>query len=120
MLTCGVSGMGPWGRRLPTATAALAQTYTYKWETFLTPGLPSYLAADQQVSTTGNGSNRVMSASSLETLAIKSNKDFQAAYGKAGGSNVSFHFPPAGNDAWPYWAARLQALKPDLIATING
>ncbi|MUL83230.1 esterase family protein [Mycobacterium sp. CBMA247] len=199
------------------------QTYTYKWETFLTQELPAYLAANKQVSTTGNavvglsmsgsaalilsayhpgqfsyaaslsgflnpsalvmqqairvamldagrynvdnmwglpwdgawkrndpvkqvakivangtrlwvycapggatgldeGSdpNLAMSASSLETLAIKSNKDFQDAYVKAGGGNASFHFPPAGNHAWPYWAAQLQALKPDLIATING
>ncbi|MCV7364108.1 alpha/beta hydrolase [Mycolicibacterium neworleansense] len=199
------------------------QTYTYKWETFLTQELPAYLAANKQVSTSGNavvglsmsgsaalilsayhpgqfryaaslsgflnpsslvmqqairvamidagrynvdnmwglpwdgawkrndpvkqvakivangtrlwvycapggatdldqGSdpNLAMSASSLETLAIKSNKDFQDAYAKAGGGNASFHFPAAGNHAWPYWAAQLQALKPDLIATING
>ncbi|MDH6195311.1 diacylglycerol O-acyltransferase/trehalose O-mycolyltransferase [Mycobacterium frederiksbergense] len=199
------------------------QTYTYKWETFLTQELPAYLAANKQVSTTGNavvglsmsGSaalilsayhpgqfsyaaslsgflnpsslvmqqairvamldagrynvdnmwglpwdgawkrndpvkqvvkivangtrlwvycapggatalddnsdpNLAMSASSLETLAIKSNKDFQDAYVKAGGRNASFYFPSAGNHAWPYWAAQLQALKPDLIATING
>jgi diacylglycerol O-acyltransferase / trehalose O-mycolyltransferase len=199
------------------------QTYTYKWETFLTQELPAYLAADKQVSTTGNavvglsmsgsaalilsayhpgqfsyaaslsgflnpsslvmqqairvamldagrynvdnmwglpwdgawkrndpvkqvarivangtrlwvycapggatgldeGSdpNLAMSASSLETLAIKSNKDFQDAYGNVGGGNATFHFPSAGNHAWPYWAAQLQALKPDLIATING
>ena len=51
---------------------------------------------------------------------IKSNKDFQAAYMKAGGSNATFQFPAAGNHAWPYWGAQLQALKPDLIATLNG
>jgi S-formylglutathione hydrolase FrmB len=28
--------------------------------------------------------------------------------------------PAAGNHAWPYWGAQLQALKPDLIATLNG
>ena len=39
---------------------------------------------------------------------------------KAGGSNATFEFPPAGNHAWPYWGAQLQALKPDLIATLNG
>ena len=39
---------------------------------------------------------------------------------KAGGSNATFHFPAAGNHAWPYWGAQLQALKPDLIATLNG
>ena len=199
------------------------QTYTYKWETFLTQELPAWLAANKQVSQTGNGvvglsmsgsaalilsayhpgqfryaaslsgflnpsallmqqairvamldaggynvdnmwgapwdgawkrndpvkqaakivangtrlwiycapggstpldegadPNLAMSANSLETLAIKSNKDFQDAYVKAGGRNASFHFPPAGNHAWPYWGAQLTALKPDLIATLNG
>ncbi|MHC9294679.1 esterase family protein [Mycobacterium sp. LTG2003] len=199
------------------------QTYTYKWETFLTQELPAWLAANKQVSQTGNGvvglsmsgsaalilsayhpgqfryaaslsgflnpssllmqqairvamldaggynvdnmwgapwdgawkrndpvkqvakivangtrlwiycapggstpldegadPNLAMSANSLETLAIKSNKDFQDAYVKAGGRNASFHFPPAGNHAWPYWGSQLTALKPDLIATLNG
>src|ERR1700712_1649511 len=31
------------------------QTYTYKWETFLTNELPQWLAANKQISTTGNG-----------------------------------------------------------------
>ena len=31
------------------------QTYTYKWETFLTSELPQWLAANKQVSPTGNG-----------------------------------------------------------------
>ena len=31
------------------------QPYTYKWETFLTSELPAWLAANKQVSTTGNG-----------------------------------------------------------------
>ena len=31
------------------------QAYTYKWETFLTSELPQWLAANKQVSTTGNG-----------------------------------------------------------------
>jgi diacylglycerol O-acyltransferase/trehalose O-mycolyltransferase len=31
------------------------QTYTYKWETFLTQELPMWLAANKQVSSTGNG-----------------------------------------------------------------
>ena len=51
---------------------------------------------------------------------IKSNKDFADAYAKAGGRNATFQFPSAGNHAWPYWATQLQALKPDLIATLNG
>ncbi|MGV0581634.1 alpha/beta hydrolase family protein [Mycolicibacterium elephantis] len=199
------------------------QPYTYKWETFLTSELPQWLAANKQISTTGNGvvgvsmsgsaalilaafhpaqfryaaslsgflnpsapfmqqairvamldaggynvdnmwgapwdgawrrndplvqvgklvanntrlwiycapggvtpldvnadPNQVFAAHSLEAMALKSNRDFQAAYLAAGGANASFHFPPAGNHAWPYWAEQLQALKPDLIATLNG
>jgi diacylglycerol O-acyltransferase/trehalose O-mycolyltransferase len=199
------------------------QGYTYKWETFLTQELPPWLAANKQVSTTGNGvvglsmsggsalilsayhpgqfnyaaslsgflnpsalfmqqairvamldagsfnvdnmwgapwdaawkrndpvkqvgkivangtrlwiycapggttpldvnadPNQSFNANSLESMALKSNKDFQAAYDKAGGNNATFQFPPAGNHAWPYWGAQLQALKPDLIATLNG
>ena len=199
------------------------QTYTYKWETFLTQELPAWLAANKQISTTGNGvvglsmsggaalilsayhpaqssyaaslsgflnpsavfmqqairvamldsggynvdnmwgtpwdgawkrndplkqvsrivangtrvwiycapggatpldegadPNQAFNADSLEGMAIKSNKDFQAAYLKAGGSNATFQFPAAGDHAWPYWGAQLQALKPDLIATLNG
>jgi diacylglycerol O-acyltransferase/trehalose O-mycolyltransferase len=59
-------------------------------------------------------------ANSLEQLAIGSNKRFQEKYTKAGGSNATFVFPSEGNHSWAYWAAQLQALKPDLIATLNG
>lgn len=199
------------------------QPYTYKWETFLTAELPQWLAANRQVSTTGNGvvglsmsggaalilsayhpqqfsyaaslsgflnpsallmqqairvamldaggynvddmwgapwdtawqrndpvrqagliarngtrlwiycapggqtdldqgadPGQALSANSLESMAIKSNKDFQAAYLAAGGTNATFNFPPSGNHSWPYWGAQLTALKPDLIATIGG
>ena len=199
------------------------QPYTYKWETFLTSELPSWLAANKQVSTTGNGvvglsmsggpalilsayhpaqfryaaslsgflnpsalfmqqairvamldaggfnvdnmwgapwdgawkrndpirqvsrivangtrlwiycapggttpldvnadPNQAFNANSLESMALKSNFDFQKAYVEAGGANATFQFPPAGNHAWPYWGAQLQALKPDLIATLKG
>jgi diacylglycerol O-acyltransferase / trehalose O-mycolyltransferase len=64
--------------------------------------------------------NQQFNANSLESMALKSNKDFEAAYTTAGGSNATFQFPPAGNHSWPYWAQQLQALKPDLIATLNG
>ena len=199
------------------------QTYTYKWETFLTQELPAWLATNKQVSTTGNGvvglsmsggsalilsayhpaqfkyaaslsgflnpsalfmqqairvamldaggynldnmwgppwdpawkrndplqqvsrivangtrlwiycapggatdldagadPNQALNANGLEGLAIKGNKDFQAGYAKAGGNNATFQFPAAGNHAWPYWGSQLEALKPDLIATLNG
>ena len=68
----------------------------------------------------GADPSQALNADGLEGIAIKSNKDFQAAYIKAGGSNATFQFPPAGNHAWPYWAAQLQALKSDLITTLNG
>ena len=199
------------------------QPYTYKWETFLANELPAWLAANKQISTTGNGvvglsmaggaalilsayhpgqfsyaaslsgflnpsttfmkqairvamldaggynvdnmwgppwdpawkrndpveqvariagngtrlwiycapggstpfdenadPNQSFNANSLETLAIGSNKRFQERYAKAGGRNATFNFPPAGNHSWAYWGAQLQALKPDLIATLNG
>lgn len=200
-----------------------SQPYTYKWETFLTSELPSWLATNKQVSTTGNGvvglsmsggpalilsayhpqqfryaaslsgflnpsalfmqqairvamldaggfnvdnmwgapwdgawkrndpirqvsrivangtrlwvycapggttpldvnadPNQAFNANSLESMALKSNLDFESAYKGAGGNNATFQFPPAGNHAWPYWGAQLQALKPDLIATLKG
>src|SRR3954468_2411352 len=46
---------------------------------------------------------QVLSADGLEGIAFTSNKGFQAAYMKAGGSNATFQFPAAGNHAWPYW-----------------
>jgi diacylglycerol O-acyltransferase/trehalose O-mycolyltransferase len=52
-------------------------------------------------------------------MALAGNKDFQAAYTAAGGTAATFDFPSSGNDSWPYFAAQLAALKPDLIATIN-
>ena len=57
-------------------------------------------------------------ADSLEGLAIGSNKKFQQRYTSAGGDNATFNFPSAGNHSWAYWGAQLQALKPDLIATL--
>jgi diacylglycerol O-acyltransferase / trehalose O-mycolyltransferase len=198
------------------------QTYTYKWETFLTSELPAWLATNKNISTTGNGvvglsmaggaalilsayhpanfsfaatlsgflnpstlfmkqairfammdagnynvdnmwglpwdpawkrndpveqvsrivaagtrlwiycapgggaladdvdPSQRFNADSLESLAIGQNKKFQEKYTKAGGTNATFVFPSEGNHSWAYWAAQLQALKPDLIATLNG
>jgi len=64
--------------------------------------------------------NQAFNADSLESTAIKSNKDFQEAYAKAGGNNATFVFPTSGNHAWPYWGQQLNSLKPDLITTLNG
>ena len=199
------------------------QPYTYKWETFLTNELPAWLAANKQVSPTGNGvvglsmsggaalilsayhpaqfryaaslsgflnpsttfmkqairvamldaggfnvdnmwgppwdpawkrndpveqaariaangtrlwiycapgggtpldenadPGQSFNANSLESMAIGSNKRFQDRYTAVGGRNATFQFPTSGNHSWGYWGAQLQALKPDLIATLNG
>jgi diacylglycerol O-acyltransferase / trehalose O-mycolyltransferase len=68
----------------------------------------------------GADPNQAFNANNLESMAIKSNKDFQDAYAKAGGDNATFVFPSSGNHAWPYWGQQLMSLKPDLIATLNG
>ena len=123
------------------------QPYTYKWGTFLTTELPQYLAAKKQISMTGTGvvglsmsgglwiycapggqtrldenadPNQEFNANSLEQLAMSSNKKFQEKYTQVGGRNETFNFPPSGNHSWPYWGAQLQALKSDLIGTLNG
>jgi len=68
----------------------------------------------------GADPNQAFNADSLESMAIKSNKDFQEAYAKAGGNNATFVFPTSGNHAWPYWGQQLNSLKPDLITSLNG
>jgi diacylglycerol O-acyltransferase / trehalose O-mycolyltransferase / mycolyltransferase Ag85 len=79
-----------------------------------------YCAPGGQTELDGNADpNQQFNANSLESMAIKGNKDFEDAYVKAGGHNATFNFPPSGNHSWPYWGAQLTALKPDLIATLN-
>ncbi|WUI29110.1 esterase family protein [Mycobacterium sp. NBC_00419] len=101
-----------WKRNAPIAQAAtIARNGTRLW-IYCAPGGQTDIdqAADPSLA---------LSANSLESMAIKSNKDFQAAYTSAGGTNATFSFPPSGNHSWPYWGAQLTALKPDLISTIN-
>jgi diacylglycerol O-acyltransferase / trehalose O-mycolyltransferase len=81
---------------------------------------PGQIAGSSAGLDEGADPGQALNADGLEGIAIKSNKDFQSAYLKAGGSNATFQFPAAGTHAWPYWAAQLQALKPDLITTLNG
>lgn len=64
--------------------------------------------------------NQALNATSLETLAIGSNRRFGEKYAAAGGTNATFDFPAAGSHSWAYWGQQLQAMKPDLIATLNG
>ncbi len=101
-----------WQRNDPVKQAAtIARNGTRLW-IYCAPGGQTDL--DQ-----GADPGQAFSANSLESLAISSNKAFQAAYVQAGGTNATFNFPPSGNHSWPYWGAQLTALKPDLIATIN-
>ncbi len=67
----------------------------------------------------GADPGQALNATSLEALAYGSNKRFQDAYLAAGGHNATFRFPAAGNHSWSYWGTQLQALKPDLIATLH-
>jgi len=52
-------------------------------------------------------------------LAIGSNKLFQERYLAAGGSRATFEFPPTGDQSWASWGAQLQAMKPELVATLQ-
>jgi diacylglycerol O-acyltransferase / trehalose O-mycolyltransferase len=86
---------------------------------YCAPGLTAGSPAGTELDA-GADPGRALNADGLEGIALRSNKDFQAAYIKAGGSNATFQFPAAGNHAWPYWATQLQSLKSDLITTLNG
>ncbi|WP_179471387.1 esterase family protein [Mycolicibacterium vinylchloridicum] len=101
-----------WKRNDPLVQAAtIARNGTRLW-IYCAPG-------GQTALDTGADPGQALSASSLESMAMASNKAFQAAYTAAGGTSATFDFPPSGNHSWPYWGAQLAALKPDLIATIN-
>lgn len=58
--------------------------------------------------------NAQVPAQFLEGLTIRTNKEFQARYQSAGGSNGVFNFPPNGTHSWGYWGGQLQAMKPDI------
>ena len=58
--------------------------------------------------------NAQIPAQFLEGLTIRTNKEFQAAYSGAGGSNGVFNLPPNGTHSWGYWGGQLQAMKPDI------
>jgi diacylglycerol O-acyltransferase / trehalose O-mycolyltransferase len=101
-----------WKRNDPLKQAAtIANNGTRLW-IYCAPGGKTELDVNADASQDFN-------ANSLESMAIKSNKDFQSEYIKAGGNNATFNFPPSGNHSWPYWGSQLVAMKPDLIATIN-
>jgi diacylglycerol O-acyltransferase / trehalose O-mycolyltransferase len=58
--------------------------------------------------------NAQIPAQFLEGLTIRTNREFQAAYTRAGGTNGTFNFPPNGTHSWGYWGGQLQAMKPDI------
>jgi diacylglycerol O-acyltransferase / trehalose O-mycolyltransferase len=58
--------------------------------------------------------NAQIPAQFLEGLTVRTNKEFQAAYSRAGGGNGVFNFPPNGTHSWGYWGGQLQAMKPDI------
>jgi diacylglycerol O-acyltransferase/trehalose O-mycolyltransferase len=79
-----------------------------------------YCAPGGQTPIDENGDpGQALNATSLEALAVGSNRRFQQRYEAAGGRNATFDFPPAGNHSWGYWGGQLQAMKPDLLATLN-
>lgn len=104
-----------WRRNDPVAQASrLAANGTRLW-IYCAPGGLTPLDANGP----GLDPGQALSAHSLEAMAISSNLAFRDAYVAAGGRNATFEFPPAGTHAWGYWGAQLQALQPDLIATVN-
>ncbi|MBA0047474.1 alpha/beta hydrolase family protein [Mycobacteroides sp. LB1] len=101
-----------WKRNDPTVQVQALVAYGTRLYVYCAPGGSTPI--DE------NGDAGVaLSASSLESLAVSGNKRFQQAYAAAGGSNATFVFPASGNHSWPYWGQQLQALKGDLIATLN-
>jgi diacylglycerol O-acyltransferase/trehalose O-mycolyltransferase len=55
----------------------------------------------------------------LEGITLDSNKNFQAQYQAAGGSNGTFVFPPNGTHGWGYWGSQLNAMKSDIQRTLG-
>ncbi|TRW86135.1 esterase family protein [Mycolicibacterium sp. 018/SC-01/001] len=64
---------------------------------------------------TGTDPGINLSAGSLETITIATNKEFRDKYLAAGGRNAIFNFPPNGTHSWGYWGAQLQQMKPDIV-----
>ena len=73
---------------------------------------------------TGNGTPNELGgadvpATVLENINGDSNRKFRDQYVAAGGHNGTFNFPANGTHAWPYWAAQLEAMKPDIVHTLG-
>jgi diacylglycerol O-acyltransferase/trehalose O-mycolyltransferase len=102
-----------WKRNDPTAQVGrLVANNTRLW-IYCAPG------GSTPIDDVNGDPGQALSATGLEALAIASNLRFQRVYTEAGGRNATFEFPPAGNHSWGYWGGQLQAMKPDLLATLN-
>jgi diacylglycerol O-acyltransferase/trehalose O-mycolyltransferase len=55
----------------------------------------------------------------LENFVRSSNVKFQEDYIAAGGHNAVFNFPENGTHSWEYWGSQLNAMKPDLQASLG-
>ena len=103
----GESSDPAWKRNDPMVNIqSLVNNGTRMW-VYCGDGTPSDL--DQGT----NGFN-LFNAKFLEGLTINTNREFQARYLRAGGSNGVFNFPPNGTHSWGYWGAQLQQMKPDI------
>jgi diacylglycerol O-acyltransferase / trehalose O-mycolyltransferase len=100
-------GGGPaWQRNDPTVNVGrLVSNGTRIW-VYCGNGTPTELG----------GAN--LPAQLLETITLDSNKNFQAQYLTAGGSNGAFNFG-AGTHGWGYWGAQLNAMKGDIQRTLG-
>ncbi|AQA02890.1 diacylglycerol acyltransferase/mycolyltransferase Ag85A [Mycobacterium sp. MS1601] len=102
-----------WKRNDPTAQVQrLVANNTRLW-IYCAPG------GSTPIDDVNGDPGQALSATGLEALAMPSNLRFQRVYTEAGGRNATFDFPPAGNHSWGYWGGQLQAMKPDLLATLN-
>ncbi|HZQ33331.1 MAG TPA: alpha/beta hydrolase family protein [Mycobacterium sp.] len=96
-----------WARNDPTIQIpTLVSNNTRLW-IYAGNGTPSEL---------GHGD---LPATFIENLIRDSNVKFQQKYEAAGGHNATFNFPPNGTHSWPYWGAQLQAMLPDMKATLG-
>ena len=85
-----VGGMSSFYTDWQSPAVGNGQTYNYQWETFLTSELPAYLAANKDVSTSGNAVVGLsMSGSSALTLAAYHPDQFRYAGSLSGFLNLS-------------------------------
>ena len=103
----GPGGSEAWQRNDPTLQISrLVSNNTRLW-IYAGNGTPSEL---------GHGD---LPATFIEGVIRDSNIKFQQKYEAAGGHNATFNFPANGTHSWPYWGAQLQAMLPDMKATLG-